>query len=44
MVPFHCDFKNNDSVRRTICKMAEPPKNGARMVIFLTEVDFSYEA
>jgi len=26
---------------KMISKMAKPPKNGARMVVFLTEVDFS---
>ena len=26
---------------KSISKMAEPPKNGVRMVVFLTEVDFT---
>ena len=31
--------KNNDKAKKTISKMAEPPKNGVRKVVFLTEVD-----
>ena len=38
---FHCELKDNDKVKKTISKMAEPPENGIRMVVFLTEVDFS---
>ena len=41
-VPYHCDQRNNDKIYKTISKMAEPPKNGVRKVVFLTEVDFSY--
>ena len=29
-----------DKVKKTISKMAEPPKNGAQKVVFLNEVDF----
>ena len=40
-VPSHCEQRNHDKVKKTISKMAEPPKNGVRKVVFLTEVDFS---
>ena len=40
-VPYHYGQKNNDKVKKTISKMAEPPKNGVRKVVFLTEVDFN---
>ena len=40
-VLFHCELKNNYKVKKTIAKMAEPPENGVRMFILLTEVDFS---
>ena len=39
-VGFHCEQRNNDKVKKTISKMAQPPKHGVRMVVFLTEVDF----
>ena len=39
-VPYHCEQTNNDKVKKTISKIAEPPKNGVRNVVFLTEVDF----
>ena len=38
---FHCELKDNDKVKKTISKMAEPPENGVRMVLLLTEVDFT---
>ena len=37
---FHCELKDNDKVKKTISKMAEPPENGVWMVVFLTEVNF----
>ena len=41
MVPSHRESKNYEKVKKIISKMAEPPKNGVQMVVFLTEVDFS---
>ena len=41
-VPYHCEQRNNDKVDKTISKMAKPPKNGVRKVVFLTAVDFKY--
>ena len=35
-------LKNNDQVKKTIFKMAEPPENGVQMIVFLTEVNFSF--
>ena len=32
--------KNNDKVKKIISKMAEPPKKGLEMVVFLIDVDF----
>ena len=37
----HCEWRNNDKVKKTISKMAESPKNGVRKVVFLSEVDFN---
>ena len=32
-----------DKAKKTHSKMAEPPKNGARMFVFLTKVDLSFD-
>ena len=39
MCPY-CEVMKDDKVKKTISKMAEPPKNGVRMVVFLIELDF----
>ena len=41
--PVSLERKNNGKIKKTISKMAEPPKNGVRVVIFLTEVDLIYK-
>ena len=33
--------KGNGKVKKTIAKIGEPPENGARKAVFLTEVDFN---
>ena len=37
----YCGQRNNDKFKKTFSKLVEPPKNGVRMVLFLTEFDFN---